>query len=198
MRAGTTNGTLYRNLINAYQIHSGLSLPVLEDTRPIPWSSPGWLSSIRQFLYTTSTQIRICDPWTPRPQQHNDRNIMEDAHSLLPTINLRALNNVRLYLRVTYLSEISDACGQFIRTDNLTDMQQSTASTLKWPYQIPPLEANWKLWTCVICSLYTKPNSNMLIHKLGPWYHDHVLQHWTWNWRIDPGTHVLYQRIGCR
>jgi len=68
MRAGTTNGTLYRNLIDAYQIHSGLSLPVLEDTRPIPWSSPGWLTSIQQFLFITSTQIQIGDPWTPCPQ----------------------------------------------------------------------------------------------------------------------------------
>ncbi len=77
-------------------------------------------------------------------------------------------------------------------------MQQSTNSTLKWPYQIPPLEANWKLWICIIRSLYTQPNSNMLIHKLGPWHHDNVFWHWTWNWHIDPAMHALYQQVGHR
>jgi len=77
-------------------------------------------------------------------------------------------------------------------------MQQPTDSTLQWPYQIPPLEANWRLWTRVIRSLYTRPNSNILTHKLGPWHHDNVFRNWSWTWRIDPVTHALYQRVGRR
>jgi len=50
LRAASTNGVLYRSLIDAYQIHSGIAQPILEDTRHLPWSSPGWLTSIRQFM----------------------------------------------------------------------------------------------------------------------------------------------------
>jgi len=32
--------------IDAYQVYTGIGHPILEDTRPLPWMQPGWLSSI--------------------------------------------------------------------------------------------------------------------------------------------------------
>ncbi len=80
LRAGSTNGILYRNLIDAYQLHTGIQRPVLEDTHYLPWSHHGWMTTIRQFLHTTDTKILLDEPWTPHPRRHRDSNIMEDAH----------------------------------------------------------------------------------------------------------------------
>jgi len=54
-----------------------------------------------------------------------DSNIMEDAHQLLPHNTLMAINDVRLYLRVTYLSKIRDASGLFIQAEYLLDTKPS-------------------------------------------------------------------------
>jgi len=196
MRAASTNGSLYRSLIDAYQIHSGLPQPILEDTRTLPWSSPGWMTSIRQFLQDTGTKILLSDPWTPRPRRINDRNIMEDALEFLPSnTNLCALNNVRLYLHVTFLSEITDASGNFIREDYLHDMIPATASTLRWPYQIAPLPENWKIWRNAILQLYTKGSDARLAQPLTSWHQEAAFTNWTWEWRIDPNTYALYHYI---
>jgi len=120
---------------------------------------------------------------------------MDDACRLLPTANLQAINNVRLFLHITYLSEITDTSGLCIRPDYLTHMQPSNGSTLKWPYQIAPLPANWNAWRYAIHTLYTKNNSTLLVNKLGTWSEDASL-HWKWEWHIDPNTHALYHKEG--
>jgi len=94
LRAGSTNGTLYRSLLDAYQLHTGLPTPILEDTRDIPWCSKGWMTSIRRFLHSTGAKILIAHPWTPHPCRGNDRNIMDDLRRMLPSANLTAINNV--------------------------------------------------------------------------------------------------------
>jgi len=195
LRAGTTNSTLYHSLIDVYQLHTGLPNPILSNTQPIPWCSSGWMTSIHQFLHTTNTKILISKLWTPHPCWRHDRNIMEDARRLLPTANLQAINNVRLFLRVTYLSEITDASGLCIRPDYLTHMQPLAGSTLQWPYQIAPLTANWNAWHDAIHTMYTKDNSTLLVNKLETWSADTSL-HWNWEWHIDLDTHALYHKEG--
>jgi len=70
---------------------------------------------------------------------------MEDAHQLLPTANLQALNNVHLHLCVMNLSEITEASGLFILLDYITTPTPSQGSTLTWPNQPLPLPANWRM-----------------------------------------------------
>jgi len=108
--ANTTNGQSYHNLIDAHQVHAGVLQPILQYTRPLPWSPAGWLATICNFLHSTSTKIILDQPWTP-PHRHHDRNIMDDALQHLPNANLKAINNVHLYLQVCYLSEITDTNG---------------------------------------------------------------------------------------
>jgi len=192
LQVASTNGVLYHSLIDAYQIHSGIAQPILEDTRTLPWSSPSWMTSIRQFLHSTGTNILLQNPWVPRPRRINDRNIMEDALEFLPTnTNLCALNNVRLYLHVTFLSEITDASGTFIRDEYLTEMPPRPASTLRWPYQINLLPENWKVWRNAILQLYATGPSTRLAQPLTSWHLEHTFTDWEWEWRIDPTTHAL-------
>jgi len=57
LQANTSNGQLYSILISSYQLHAGIGHPILEDTWPLPWSPSGWLSSIREFLYSFNSQV---------------------------------------------------------------------------------------------------------------------------------------------
>jgi len=124
---------------------------------------------------------------------------MEDAHRLLPHNTLTAINNVRLYLRITYLSEITDASGLFIRAEYLLDAKPSRASPLHWPFQIPPLPTNWKIWMQAIHTLYTNAGSATLCQPLGPWDSCYTFQHWTWEWRIDlTCCKALYHKVNQR
>jgi len=59
-------------------------------------------------------KVLLNEPWTPHPRRRWDSNIMEDTHRLLPHNTLMAINNIRLYLHVTHLSEITDTSGLFI------------------------------------------------------------------------------------
>jgi len=118
---------------------------------------------------------------------------MEDALMLLPDANHKAINNVHLYLRVTYLSEITDSSGLFILPEYRTEMTPATGSTIRWPSQVAPLPENWKIWVQTIQTLYTQPNSPLLRNKLAAWDSQFALAHWNWEWHIDPETMALYQ-----
>jgi len=121
---------------------------------------------------------------------------MEDALEFLPTTtNLCALNNVRQYLHVTFLSKITDASGTFIRDEYLTDMIPNAVSTLRWPYQITLLPENWKIWRNTILQLYVTGPGAHLSQPLTSWQLEHTFTNWEWEWRIDPTTHALYHHI---
>jgi len=66
LRINSTNGQLYAFTIDQYQIYASIRHPILEDTKEITWIPHGWISSIRQFLHTTSTTICLQNPWTPK------------------------------------------------------------------------------------------------------------------------------------
>jgi len=104
---------------------------------PLSSSPPRWLTTIRNFLHSTSTKIVLEQLWTPSPCRHNDRNIMDDAMKHLLTANLKAINNLCIHLQVCYLSEITDANG-LVLLPEIRHMA-ATHSKLLWPYQpIPP------------------------------------------------------------
>ncbi len=82
LRARTTNGALFNLAINTYQLHSGLSHPILEDTRPCLWIPTGWTSSLRQFLHTTHSQIVLELPWMQPSRRFKDKFLMDDISKL--------------------------------------------------------------------------------------------------------------------
>jgi len=65
LHANTTNGNLYSIMIDSYQIFAGISQPILQDARPLPWLLHRWISSVRDFLYLTGNSIHLSGPWTP-------------------------------------------------------------------------------------------------------------------------------------
>jgi len=192
LHADTTNGKLYCNLIDAYQVHPCIPYPILQDTRLLNWCPNGWLTSIRAFLHSTNTQVIMEDPWIPLPRHQHDRNIMDNLLNHLPQANLSAINNVRLYLKVTYLSKITDASGQVLLPEITQQWHGNPQSTLWWPYQPQPTPDAWKQWSYAIHTLYTWPSSDRLQQPLAQWLPTMVNRQWQWEWRINPHTRALY------
>jgi len=100
LRANNTNGALFNLAINTYQLHSGFARPILEDTRHCPWNSTGWMSSLRQFLHTTGSQIILDQPWKLPSRRQHDRYLMDDISQIRLSISreLQRIQNIRLYL----------------------------------------------------------------------------------------------------
>ncbi len=72
LRANTSNGQLYSILISSYQLHVGIGHPILKDTQPLPWSPSSWLTTIRDFFYSTNSQVQLESPWIPVCHHAND------------------------------------------------------------------------------------------------------------------------------
>jgi hypothetical protein len=87
------------------------------------------------------------------------------------------VNNVRTFLQVTTLAEISDNGGKhihpaFTQTSPTKRHPHNGISKLRWPPQPPPTARMWRIWLKHIKSI-CKPTSWILKYQLGPWttYH---------------------------
>jgi len=81
-RTRTSIGQVYNIVTQHYQLMAGLSHLILQDTRPIPWSTALWYDNLHQFLHSIQGQIIIQNPWIPTQQRKNDRHIMDDILGL--------------------------------------------------------------------------------------------------------------------
>jgi hypothetical protein len=114
-------------------------------------------------------------------RQH-DEAIMS-AFSQLPIRNkdLIIVNNVRLFLQVTAIREISNNNGNELHQEYCSSTVptkrpiQNGTSLLKLPQQPPPNKRMWRIWKKWITQL-CKPNSFKLKNKLGAWNNDHSMQ----------------------
>jgi len=71
-------GKLIETELQAYQIQAGLSEPILEDTRALPWMNNQWTTTLQQFLQTIQCTIHLDNPWTIPKIQNQDCHLMED------------------------------------------------------------------------------------------------------------------------
>jgi len=125
--------------------------------------------------------------------------IMDDVLCNFPPKQQIVINNVRLFLNVNTLSEITDHTGRcvlddfLLSPDSLSDIPLNRlGSTLLWPKQQCPGKQAWLWWKRAIRRLYCKTNSNSLRHPLGDWYPSTFNTDWIWWWVICPSSCRLY------
>jgi len=202
LRAGTTTGTIYTIMIQHYQLISGFSISVLERTTAIPWSTAPWMDSLRGYLQHVKGQIIMKNPWTLRPRRQHDVAIMEDIWELhFSKAKAIQINSVRTYLKITFLSEITDHSGTTLLPQALEPQPPNNTffhrtpnqSTLSWPTQPCPGKIAWRQWKEAILWMYAKPNSTTLLKPLGHWT-QHFDQDFDWTWTVNPRTHQLFHR----
>ena len=139
-------GNLLRIQMDQHQLIIGSEIHFLElssDTY-----SYGERSRI-QFLWEQNTKykitIKVQGAWNQCLQRENDCFLMTRICEVVrrPDLLLR-INNVRLYLKVSRLSDIVQPNGQWIH--DWAFVGPPKACTLTWPKRRCPLEQNWKLW----------------------------------------------------
>jgi len=111
------------------------------------------------------------------------------------------VQSVRLFLRISVLSEITNHCGtqllpRALRHSRPTPTNPYTGcnhSRLLWPYQPAPSPSAWQTWTEIIRVLYLQPNSHDLSQPLGEWTTDYD-KDYNWIWHICPQSHILFHQ----
>ena len=96
-------------------------------------------------------------------QHFNDSCIMEDILKTT-TSDFKRINACRLYLRVTFLSEISNIKGTVLIVESLIgDKSKIVNSNLNWPNQRKPNQSTWLLWSRTIKRIYCAQSLSTLL-----------------------------------
>jgi len=125
---------------------------------------------------------------------------MEDLIALnLPCNKTIQVQSIRMYLRVSMLSEITNHCGthllpRALRHSRSTPNNPYTSrnhSQLLWPHQPAPGPMAWRTWSEVLSVLYLQPNSYALSQPLGKWTQEYDTDY-NWVWHICPQSYILF------
>jgi hypothetical protein len=193
LRAGTQQGTLIRIALAWWQLRLGTSTPLLEDpTFPTPYDTPHLLSAHRTFLASVGGSLHIADfmKTQPAPLRSVDVCLMDAVapDAAYKPAAKAAFNRVRLYLGVTYLSEIATADGQSIARDAWNGTRPRLSPFL-WPYQPCPGVKSFRNWRRILADTFLSGTRRRvsartldltLCQRLGPWlpYSEPFRAHW--------------------
>jgi len=190
--ACSSNGALYTITINQYQLYVEVHNPILEDTKPIPYTRQmdflhTHLSACNMQLHQASaTMDPICMASTQ--QKHYGWCPCHYACN-----QLEMVNSIWMYLCFIMLSEITESNGLNIHQPVCNGSTTPFPSQLTWPYQPPPTKAMWQVWTQAISMMYAKSNNNPAVQQpLRPWLPETTHTYCTWQWLICPTTYILY------
>jgi len=140
----------------------GFSTPILEHTITAPWSTAYWIDTIHKYLNQIGGQIILPNAWTPKQQCSHDQSIMEvllEANFKLSPHELKIINNVRIGLQATMLSDIVNATGTHIQKkclkptsilQNKQEFYNPNHSMLCWPQHASLSPSNWWLWPKIL------------------------------------------------
>ncbi len=104
-------------------------------------------------------------------------------------LDLKLLNQCRLYLQVYSLTDITSADGKEIIPHYKNGvLGQDRISSLQWPTQQRPGKQAWSLWQKAL--LHFKINGQ-LAKPLGKWT---TSPHQVWHWYMDPISSILYKK----
>jgi len=99
----------------------------------------------------------------------------------------KQINACRVYLQVTFLSDITTIDGKFLLPGVIKGTNDNIPkSKLEWPTRISPDKNTWKLWSQTITSIYC-----MSKHSTTLW-RDYILGHWTTNYTECLRLHLYY------
>jgi hypothetical protein len=158
IRSDTEQGKLLLITIQWWQLLAGVSKPLWGNpTSILPYLEPNWLTSVRTFLRYSHGSLHIQDTMRdfPAPTRVNDQCIMDTIINL-PSITaswLRAFNRCRVYMQVTYLSEISTADGLRIARTSWIG-QRLRNHPLLWPQQPAPGPNSFRIWRRLLATAF--------------------------------------------
>lgn len=172
LRQRSNLGNFLRIVLSWFQVVAGVQRPVLEDThRNLPQLTSKWLTNLRKFLAPLDGTITIDGVKGSPTQREKDCHLMDHASDLFTkNSQIQQINRVRLYLRVTRLSDISTALGTeliFPHSFQPSPTDFPSSSPDLWPVQPKPGNRSWTTWRSFLNHITT--DGKRLRQKLGPW-----------------------------
>ena len=124
---------------------------------------------------------------------------MDDILSSISITKIRRqLNACRLFLQITFISELTNIDGTHLITGILKgDNSKMSTTTRHWPKQGSPTHSTWKVWSKVITQLYcVKTHSNILRkeNKLGHWLTSHSSRTQLHQFSYSPSHQEIYEQ----
>jgi len=125
------------------QYQAGVSYVILEHPEnELPYVKGRYIPAVRQYLQDIGGTIELENKYVQQKLRENDTNIIETVMDRLDltTVQLTRLNCVRMYLGVTYLSEMCTVDGQYIANGVLKRERDTDeyVTTLTRPHQQKP------------------------------------------------------------
>ena len=162
LRSTSEIGDLTTITLHWWQLVSGLSTPLLENTSPtILYTGHHWFTSLRQFLHNLNGNIIIPNLRNSIPPllQVNDRAIMDTVSiSDFTSIEKESFNRVRLWMGVHSITEITSADGSKLSVNAWRGTRQPHTATL-WPIQPKPGQQSFHDWRKLLSKTFLKHKS---------------------------------------
>jgi hypothetical protein len=184
-----STGMLLRHTCEALKLELGTNGFLLSNSWDLsPLATDSWIKSTWEFVVKHGICIED-DLLEFQPLRHLDQ-------LLIPTFcrlgyhgaSLRYLNQCRLFLRVTWLSEIVTADGRRIEKHALeSPYGVSIHEQFLYPTQILPPESSWSLWKEALARLCV--NRDTLLQPLGPFLKGDSIRWWA-----DSSSNRLYRK----
>jgi hypothetical protein len=183
-----STGILLRNTCEALKLEIGCNGFLLDN----PWSlaplaADSWIKSTWQFVHEHGIEIQddIDDFY---PLREFDQLLIPIFHRLGYRGNeLVRLNQCRLYLGVTWLSEIATGDGKRIEQQAIDHPYKLDIKELfLYPTQHFPPKESWQIWRRAVAQL-CDPNGK-LKQPLGVFLHPESIQWW-----FEPEAHRLFR-----
>ena len=199
-RCNNNIGKLLSISLRWLHLISGLSYcPLYHPSPNLHHIQDKWFSTTIRFLYETNGSIETIERIHIFNRQ-NDSSLIEDFLLLEPSrTDPILLNQCRLFLHVTTLSDIATIDGTCIRR-NCWEGATPNSSPFLWPKQGTPSAKAWRVWRLYISQCYL---ANDLHHHprqqhlhlqtpLGPWLPNHHNRQ-THEFYILPTTLSIYR-----
>jgi hypothetical protein len=126
----------------------------------LPYLTPTWLLSMRQYLYCHNMTISVSNAFTIPLRSGSDQYIMQQCHLARYTVaQQRDINLVRIYLQVNTLANMTDhASPKSIILDYINAKRPVAGipSAHPWPRQPPPTRQQQRLWKGYIRSSFLR------------------------------------------
>ena len=200
-RANNSIGNLLRISLRWMRHIAGFSYcPLLRPQPTYHHIQDRWFQTLIVFLYECNGYIETNDKPSIYSRQE-DSSLMEDFLLFEPSkTQLLLLNQCRLYLRVTTLSDIATNLGTEIQR-HFWDGSRPNNTTKLWPRQNKPSPNAWRIWRQFIARCYLFDDENrhpkrtdlQLQYPLGQWYSSHrTLQQR--DYYFNPASQTIYHR----
>ena len=173
---------------------SGITTPALEYTKySLSYINSIWTNNFIRLLQKHNIKIKMKENMLFHKQRYNDSCIMGYIlYTTTSLTNITRLNACRLYLRISFLSEMSNIKGTAIITGSLSDEKIKIAnSNFEWPNKSRPSKLTRSMWSRMITRLfYAQSNSNILrpSKRLGQWTTNHLQSTQQHKYLYSPST----------